>query len=113
RLGLSWFVDLPVMISSHSAPLAVDGVLYFAVGLTKTYAVDAITGKVLWNYDPNVAAVAGAKLRPGWGIRGIAFWDNKVYTGTQDGRLIAIDASTGAPIWRVNTIEEGRLQFIT
>jgi quinohemoprotein ethanol dehydrogenase len=112
-LGLAWYMDLPTMISTNSAPLAVDGVLYFSVGLSKTYAVDALTGKQLWHYDPDVAAAAGDKLRPGWGIRGIAFWDNKVYTGTQDGRLIAIDASSGKPLWEVQTIDEGKLQFIT
>jgi quinohemoprotein ethanol dehydrogenase len=113
ELGLSWFRDLPVMISSNSAPLAIDGVLYFAVGLSQTYALDAVTGRQLWHYDPDVAAVAGDRLRPGWGVRGIAFWDKKVFTGTQDGRLIAIDAGTGAPVWEVQTIDEGKLLFIT
>jgi quinohemoprotein ethanol dehydrogenase len=103
RLGLVWFIDLPTMIGAHTAPLEVDGVLYFAVGFSVVHAVDARTGRALWTYDPKVAAVAGEKLRPAWGIRGIAFWDGKVYTGTQDGRLIAISARTGIPVWTVQT----------
>jgi quinohemoprotein ethanol dehydrogenase len=103
RLGLAWFIDLPTMISAHTAPLAVDGVLYFAVGLSVVHAVEARSGRALWTYDPDVAAVAGEKLRPAWGIRGIAYWHGNVYTGTQDGRLIAINAKTGTPVWTVQT----------
>src|SRR3546814_10816820 len=55
-------------------------VLYFAVGLSRLNAVDTATGKLLWEYDPKVGEVAGEKLRLGWGIRGIAYWNGKIYT---------------------------------
>jgi quinohemoprotein ethanol dehydrogenase len=105
RLGLVWSVDLPTTISTHAASLAVDGRLYFAIGLSVVSTMDARTGKILWTYDPDVPAVAGEKLRAAWGIRGIAYWQGKIYTGTQDGRLIAIDAKTGKPVWTVQTTE--------
>ena len=98
-LGLAWSYDLPRVSSVFAAPLAVDGVLYFAIGYSVVHAIDARTGKLLWKYDPEVYKVAGRKLRMGWGIRGIAFWEGKVYTGTQEGRLIALDAKTGKEIW--------------
>jgi len=105
NLGLKWSIDLPPMPSVVGAPLAVDGILYFGIGYSIVYAVDAATGKTLWTYDPKVTEVAGDKLQPAWGIRGIAYWGGNIYTGTQDGRLIAIDGKTGKPIWSVQTTQ--------
>ncbi len=104
-LKLAWHHDLPTMISSFGAPLEVGGVLYFGVGYSVVYALDAASGRVLWTYDPKVTEVAGEKLRTAHGIRGIAYWQGRIITGTQDGRLIAIDANTGRPIWSVQTTE--------
>src|SRR5262245_48495658 len=54
RLGLAWFTDLAPTMNSFSGPLEVDGVLYFATGLTVLHAMDARTGKELWSYDSKV-----------------------------------------------------------
>lgn len=97
-LGLAWSMDLPPA-NSATEPIAVDGVLYFAAGLSIVHAVDAATGRELWQYDPGVGEVGGLNLRTGWGVRGLAWWEGKIYVGTQDGRLIAIDAKTGSPVW--------------
>lgn len=105
RLGLAWHLDLPPMISSFGAPLAVDGILYFAVGYSVVHAVDAATGRLLWKFDPKVPEVIGEKARAAHGIRGIAYWQGKLFTGTQDGRLIAVDAATGKLLWSVQTTE--------
>jgi quinohemoprotein ethanol dehydrogenase len=112
RLGLAWWFDLPKSSSAYGAPLAIDGTLYFGVGYSVVRAIDAATGKLLWTYDPKVPEAAGHKLRPGWGIRGIAFWRGKVFTGTQDGRLLAIDAKTGKLVWSVLTTEADDNRFI-
>ena len=113
RLGLAWSYDLPPRGSTFTAPLAVDGVLYFAVGHSLVHAMDAATGRLLWQYDPQVPEAAGPRLRMAWGSRGIAFWKGRVYTGTQDGRLIALDAKTGAPVWSVQTLEPGSVAYIS
>jgi quinohemoprotein ethanol dehydrogenase len=113
RLGLAWSLDLPGINSVSSEPIAVDGVLYFAVGQAIVHAVNVRTGKLLWRYDPEVAKVAGHKLRLAWGSRGVAFWKGKVYVGTLDGRLIAIDAKTGRPSWSVQTTEAQDDRFIS
>jgi quinohemoprotein ethanol dehydrogenase len=104
RLNLAWTRDLEVT-SNLSTPLAVDGVIYVASGYSIVHAVDAKTGKLLWRFDPEVAKVAGNKLRTGWGIRGLAFWKGRLYFGTHDGRLIALDAKTGKPAWSVQTLD--------
>ncbi len=102
KLGLAWSMDLPLG-NTATQPIAVSGMLYFASGLSIVHAVDAVTGKELWQYDPEVGKVGGLNMRLGWGVRGLAWWDGMIYVGTQDGRLIAIDAKTGKPGWTAQT----------
>lgn len=111
-LGLAWSMDLPPG-NSVTAPLAIDGVLYFAHGYSVIHAVDAATGKSLWVHDPKAPEASGQKLRQGWGSRGIAWWNGKIYTGTQDGRLIALDAKTGRQLWSAMTMEKDDGRFIS
>jgi quinohemoprotein ethanol dehydrogenase len=113
RLGLVWAHDLEPTFNSFSAPLAEDGVLYFATGYSVIHAMDARTGELLWKYDPEVYKHAGHKMRAGWGIRGIAFDNGKVFTGTLDGRLIALDAKTGALLWSELTLDPKDESYIT
>jgi len=105
RLGLVWSMDLGLE-NSVTEPIAVDGVLYFATGLSVVQAVDASSGRLLWRYDPESAKRAGLNLRLGWGVRGIAWWNGKIYVGTVDGRLIAIDSKNGEPYWSVETFDK-------
>ena len=113
RLGLAWYHDLPVVSSVLAAPIAVDGVLYFTVGYSVVHAMGAASGRLLWTYDPKAPEASGMKLRGGWGIRGIAFWDGRVYAATHDGRLIALDAKTGRPSWSVQTLDPADGSYIT
>jgi quinohemoprotein ethanol dehydrogenase len=113
RLGLAWSYDLQSSGNSVTAPLEIDGVIYFASGLSVVHALDVLTGRLLWTHDPQVAAVAGHKLRKAWGSRGIAWWNGKIYTGTMDGRLIALDARTGKEVWSVLTVAKDNPVFIS
>ncbi|WP_129649588.1 outer membrane protein assembly factor BamB family protein [Peristeroidobacter agariperforans] len=109
RLGLSWFLDLPGQRTLEATPLAVDGVLYFSGTYGKVFAVDAKSGQKLWEFDaasgiyrPEIFRFSGSL----GGHRGVAFWRGKVYVGVIDGRLFAIDAKTGKPVWNVQTFDE-------
>ncbi len=113
RLGLKWAVDLPDVHTVTTVPLAVDGVIYFAAGYSVVHAVDARSGEILWRYDPEVWRVDPIKQRIAWGSRGLAIWKGRVYVGTVDGRLIAIDAARGEPVWSVMTQEKGDTRYIT
>ena len=104
RLGLAWSLDLDVT-NSITAPLAVDGVLYVGAGHGVIHAVDAKSGKLLWRYDAHAMQANGKKLRVAWGIRGIAFWKGRVYAGTSDGRLIALNAKDGTLAWSAQTVD--------
>ncbi|MEH6582902.1 MAG: PQQ-dependent dehydrogenase, methanol/ethanol family [Halioglobus sp.] len=112
-IGLAWFHDLDVNQRADSQPLAFDGVVYTAAGLSIVQAFDAESGELLWRYDPDVASVAGVRLRTAWGIRGLALWEKLVIVGTQDGRLIALDQKTGELIWSAMTLKPGEESSIT
>src|SRR5882757_1279683 len=112
KLGLAWWMDLG-QDNSVTQPIAVNVVLYFACGYSVIHAVDARNGKLLWVFDPHAAEAAGINLRLAWGSRGIAWWNDKIYTGTLDGRLIAVDAKTGKLVWSVQTIDKSTARYIT
>lgn len=114
NLGLAWSYDIDTF-DAYTTPLEVGGVVYFAAGHSIIHALDARTGRLLWQYDPKVAEQpeAETRLRAGWGIRGIAYRDGKVFTGTRDGRLIAVDARTGRLVWSVQTLDEAPNGYIT
>src|SRR3954467_8842026 len=110
--GLAWVLDLPIG-NPATIPVEVGGIVYMSSGLSIVRAIDATTGQVKWTYDPKVGEHQGKAIRSAWGSRGIAYWNGKVYTGTLDGRLVAIDAKTGAEVWSVQTTEVGNGQFIS
>jgi quinohemoprotein ethanol dehydrogenase len=114
NLKLAWSVDLGQGERGQaSTPLIVDGVMYVTTSWSRVMAMDAATGKVLWRYDPKA---------PGeWGInaccdvvnRGAAFWEGKVYVGTLDGRLVALDAVGGKLLWERLVIDRAERASIT
>ena len=114
RLGLSWFLDLPGEQMLQATPLEVDGVLYFTGSYGKVYAVDAVRGTVRWTYDPEVWKHNPIKLRTVLPAnRGLAYLGGRVFFGTLDGRLIALDAKAGKLIWSVETTSPQSVQYIT
>ena len=114
KLGLAWHLDLPNDRSLVGTPLVVDGVMYFEGSYNLIYAVDARSGKVLWNYDPQVIQQSGERMKVLWDTsRGLAYWEGKIYSATIDGRLIAIDATSGKALWSVMTVDPRKALFIT
>jgi alcohol dehydrogenase (cytochrome c)/quinohemoprotein ethanol dehydrogenase len=105
KLGLAWFADYDTNLDQNGTPLYVDGVIYVSTAWNKVYAFDAKSGKQLWQYN---AKVPGEWLRNvccGNVSRGIAAFNGKIYMGTLDARLIAIDAKTGKEAWVADTIQ--------
>jgi len=100
RLGLAWEVNLDNPNGLTAEPLEVDGVVYMSAPQALVYAIDAASGRILWKFDPQtglghgISASQAARLN-----RGVAVWDGRVYVGTADCRLIAIDAAKGTQIW--------------
>jgi quinohemoprotein ethanol dehydrogenase len=103
RLGLAWFVDLGTKIGSETTPLVVDGVMYTVGAWNVIYALDAGTGRQRWRYDPKPRRDWMRYMCCGPAARGLAVWKGKVIAATIDGRLFAVDAQTGVPVWDVRT----------
>jgi PQQ-dependent dehydrogenase (methanol/ethanol family) len=105
RLGLAWYADFDTNRGQEATPIVVDGSIYVSTAWSKVYAFDARTGAQLWKYDPEVPGAAGVKACCDVVNRGVAAWNGKIYVGTIDGRLVALDAATGLEVWDVNTVD--------
>ena len=113
-LGLVWTYNLESTRGVESTPLVVDGIMYVTASWSVVHAVDVRTGKRLWSYDPKVPREIGYKGCCDVVNRGVALYKGKVYVGAFDGRLIALDAATGAVVWDKNTlIDQARPYTIT
>jgi PQQ-dependent dehydrogenase (methanol/ethanol family) len=113
RLGLAWYADFDTNRGQEATPLFVDGALYVSTAWSKVYAFDARTGAELWRYDPEVPGAAGVNACCDVVNRGVAAWNGKIYVGTIDGRLIALDAATGLAVWDVVTVDQSLPYTIT
>ena len=103
RLGLAWSVDLQTLRGLEATPLISDGVLFTTGAWSVVYAIDARTGAVLWRHDPAVPKDHAKFVCCDVVNRGVALYHGRVYVGTLDGRLVALDSRTGTPVWTVQT----------
>ena len=112
-LELAWYVDLDTNRGQEATPIVVDGVLYSTSAWSKVQAVDAKTGQLLWQYDPQVPGIWDVRACCGVQNRGVAIWQGRVISATLDGRLISLDAETGELIWEVLTTDQEQSYTIT
>ena len=112
-LGLAWSYATGTKRGLEASPIVVDGVLYTTGSWSRVYALDAATGRELWRYDPKVPGAKGRDACCDVVNRGVAVWKGRVYLGALDGRLIALDAATGKPVWEVLTIDPAKPYTIT
>ncbi|MBW2695985.1 MAG: PQQ-dependent dehydrogenase, methanol/ethanol family [Deltaproteobacteria bacterium] len=105
ELGLAFSYATQTRRGMEATPLLVDGTLYTTGSWSRVYAVDAVTGEERWTYDPRVPRSKGRNACCDVVNRGVALWKGRVYVGTIDGRLIALDARTGKPVWEVMTVD--------
>ncbi len=113
ELGLAWSYDTGTIRGLETTPIVVDGVMYATGSWSKVYALDAKTGEEIWTYDPEVPGAWARKACCDVVNRGVAIWNGKLYLGTLDGRLVALDAVTGEPVWEQNTIDREKPYTIT
>jgi len=104
-LGLAWAYDLDTERGQEATPLVIDGVMYATSAFSKLQALEAATGKLLWQYDPKVQGAVTARLCCDAVNRGVAAYAGRLYLGTLDGRLIAVDGQTGREVWSVQTTD--------
>lgn len=116
ELGLAWYGDYEGRTSKvmqEGTPLFIDGVLYVSTAWSNIYAYDARSGELLWRFDPVVPNEWAVNVCCGLVNRGIAAYNGKIYIGTLDGRLIAVDAKSGESVWETMTIDQSQPYSIT
>jgi quinohemoprotein ethanol dehydrogenase len=112
QLGYAWSYDLGnPQRGQEATPIVVDGVMYTSGTWGYVYAVDAATGQERWRYDPKGDWFPARNPCCDLVNRGVAVWKGKVYVASGDGRLHAIDAATGKPVWVVDTIVDHKLPY--
>lgn len=113
-LKVDWYLDLPNDIGLVSTPLVINGVLYFSGTMNVVRAVDAVTGKLIWEYDPEVGKHVGKNKKAGWSHnRGLSYFNGKIFASTWDGRLLALDLKSGKLIWSTQTFDPNKALTIT
>lgn len=113
ELGLAWFADMDTARGQEATPLVMDGKLYVTTAWSKVKAYDAATGEPLWEYDPQVPGETAVKACCDVVNRGLAAWGDRLFLGTLDGRLVALDRDTGAVEWEKVTVDQDQSYTIT
>ncbi|MDE3110125.1 MAG: PQQ-dependent dehydrogenase, methanol/ethanol family [Acidobacteriota bacterium] len=128
RLGLAWYYQTDSQPGTEeSAPIVANGVMYFTTSWNGLYAVDARTGVLKWSWIPDIPHQnfkpmnpnAPDRLRIGPSVccgpanRGVAIYNDKIYMGTLDARLIAFDAETGKIVWQAQVAPEDQDYSVT
>jgi len=86
-----------VLESMETAPIVVDGVMFITTSYNHVYALDATTGKEFWHYKHKLGSVTTYCCGPN--NRGVAVLGDRLYMGTLDSKLVALDAKTGKLLW--------------
>jgi quinohemoprotein ethanol dehydrogenase len=115
RLGLSWsYVAGAGGGNQEGTPLVWNDTLYGITSWSVVFALDARTGKELWRWDPEVNQTAvRPKICCGIVNRGMALYNGMLIAPAIDGRLFALNALTGKPVWETRVAYPQDLYTIT
>jgi PQQ-dependent dehydrogenase (methanol/ethanol family) len=97
KLRPAFTFQTEVLESMQTAPIVVDGIMYITTSYNHVYAIDAVTGKQFWHYKHKMGPVTTYCCGPN--NRGVAIMGDRVFMGTLDAKLVALDAKTGKLIW--------------
>ena len=104
RLVPAWNLSLQNELGEQAQPLVYDGVMYVS-NARWTYAIDAVTGKMIWrtavDYEPETPRVVCC----GVSNKGVAIFEGKVFRTTLDAHVVALDQKTGKQVWKQKVAE--------
>jgi len=107
ELTLKWVFQARSLEKHELTPLVVDGVLYTVQSPNDVFALDAATGKTIWQYSHKPAD----GVRTPWKLtRGLAIQGDKLFLAALDSRMIALDAKTGRELWNT-PVADHKLQY--
>ena len=113
QIGLSWSFETGTNRGHETTPIVKDGVMFITAPWSVVHALDAKTGDLLWTYDPQVERAWANNACCDVVNRGVALYENSIFFGTIDGRLISLDKDTGTENWSILTIDKSRPYTIT
>ncbi|MEO7322252.1 MAG: PQQ-binding-like beta-propeller repeat protein, partial [Burkholderiales bacterium] len=103
RLAPKWIYQSGVSSTFQSSPIVVDGVMYISLPFNHVVALQAQTGKELWRYEHKRRT---QKMCCGPANRGVAVAYGKVFMGTVDARLVALDSHSGKLLWDAKLVDD-------
>ncbi len=103
ELGFAWEYRTDTHRGMEANPIVVDGVLFTSGTTGRAYALNAMTGEEIWQFNPESDGQVNRYTCCDEVNRGVAVWDGMVYVASLDGRLFALDAQTGEVAWEVDT----------
>ena len=114
RLGLAWsYVVGAGGGNQEGTPLVWNNTIYGITTWSVVYAVDGRTGKQIWRWDPEVNQSAIRAMTGNIVNRGIALYNGMIIAPAIDGRLSALDALTGKPIWETRVAYSQQGYYMT
>jgi len=100
QLQAAWSVETGIKATFQATPIVVNGIMYVSLPFNHVLALDAVTGKQVWKYTHKRKAEWNMCCGPA--NRGVAVAAGKVFLGTVDARLIALDAASGKKLWDID-----------
>ncbi|WP_414706781.1 pyrroloquinoline quinone-dependent dehydrogenase [Ralstonia sp. UBA689] len=97
KLRPAFVFQTAVLESMETAPIVVDGVMFLTTSYNHVYAIDAVTGKEFWHYKHKMGSVTTFCCGPN--NRGVAVSGGRLYMGTLDSKLVALDVKSGKLLW--------------
>ena len=97
NLRPAWIFQTEVVESMETSPLIVNGIMYATTSFSHVYALNAATGAEIWHYKHKMGPITTYCCGPN--NRGVAALGDKVYMGTLDAKLVALDAKSGKVVW--------------
>ena len=113
QIGLSWSFETGTNRGHETTPIVKDGVMFITAPWSVVHALDAKTGDLLWTHDPKVERAWANNACCDVVNRGVALYENSIFFGTLDGRLISLDKDTGNENWSILTIDKSWPYTIT
>jgi quinohemoprotein ethanol dehydrogenase len=106
KLGFAWQYETGTVRGMEATPVVIDDVMYVTGVAGRAYALEAATGKLIWQFEPQINSRALRSACCDIVNRGLAVWQGKVYVAAFDGVLYALNATDGKVLWQAQTIED-------
>ena len=97
KLRPAFVFQTGVLESMETSPIVVNGVMFLTTSFNHVYAIDAVTGEEYWHYKHKMGPITTFCCGPN--NRGVAIEGDRLFMGTLDAKLVALDAKTGKVVW--------------